>query len=327
MNLYILYWRRNLAGWCLVWWCVAGFGAKYILNKPKLTKQILFPAFFSPTGASCISVLVWAWAWVDWLPGSPLALWATLVWEGPPSSPDFSWAWSWFSSSLRCWGFTALSWPSSYLQNKCLYQTPSHSFHIKAARTRFSPTSITPPWVWQDRMVTESCLAVDLTAVPSVDVINPYCLKPSSCVRSRAFRTGMKMYWLLWNDVWTVCLICCLILTCTVIQSPSTPCICSNQSVLWVWVSTLIPLPIRPPLFMVFVGGFEHSPVWDCWRFVHISVLFISCSFGTVYESQLWGTDKTYFFHYLWKVMKNLTLWNCLNGILFIEYPIYIKNI
>uniref|UniRef100_A0A671UDK7 V-type proton ATPase proteolipid subunit n=1 Tax=Sparus aurata TaxID=8175 RepID=A0A671UDK7_SPAAU len=90
-------------------------------------------------------------------------------------------------------------------------------------------------------------LAVDLTAVPSIDVIYPYCLKPSSCVRSRAYRTGMKMYWLLWDDVWTVCLICCLILTCTVIQSPSTPsvnvvtslcCECEYQRL------SLCPLPL-----------------------------------------------------------------------------------
>lgn len=102
-------------------------------------------------------------------------------------------------------------------------------------------------------------LAVDLTAVSSVDVIYPYCLKPSSCVRSREYWTGMKTYWLLWDDVWTVCLTCCLILTCTVIQSPSTPCKCSNQSVLWVWVSTFIPLPI-PLLWLLFtVGGFVIS--------------------------------------------------------------------
>lgn len=91
-------------------------------------------------------------------------------------------------------------------------------------------------------------LAVDLTAVPSVDVIYPYCLKPSSCVRSRAYRTGMKMYWLLWDDVWTVCLICCRILTCTVIQSPSTPsvnvvtslcCECEYQRL------SLCPLPLE----------------------------------------------------------------------------------
>lgn len=30
----------------------------------------------------------------------------------------------------------------------------------------------------------------------------------------------MKMYWLLCDDVWTVCSIRCVILTCTVIQSP-----------------------------------------------------------------------------------------------------------
>lgn len=194
-------------------------------------------------GASCTSVQVWAWASAVWQPGSPLVLWVTLVWEAPPSSRGFLWAWSWSWSSLRCWGSTALLWPSSYLQNKCLHQTPSHSFHIKAARTKIFTYFHYTPWVWQDGMATEM-LAVNLKAVSSVDVIHSYCLQPSSCVRSCAYRTGMKMYWLLWNNVWTVCLICCLILTCTVIQSPSTLCKCSNQSVLWVYQRlSLCPVP------------------------------------------------------------------------------------
>ena len=126
------------------------------------------------------------------------------------------------------WGAGALRpyrGPHPIYKIKCLHQTPSHSFHIQAARTnrRFSPTSITPRGSdrmgWQQKHVGGRLL----TAVSSVDVIYPYCLKPSSCVRSFVYSTGMKMYWLLWDDVWTVCLICCLILTCTVIQSPFTP--------------------------------------------------------------------------------------------------------
>ena len=38
-------------------------------------------------------------------------------------------------------------------------KTPSHSFHIKAARTnrRFSLNFHYTPWVWQDRMASETC--------------------------------------------------------------------------------------------------------------------------------------------------------------------------
>lgn len=179
---------------------------------------------FSPTGVSCISVLVWVWAWVVWQLGSPSASWATPAWEAPPSSPGFSWAWSWSWSSPRCWGFTASSWLSSYLQNKCVHQ--HHLIHSTSKQQEqigdFHLLPLHPVGLagWDGN---RNMLAVDLTALSSVDVIHPYCLKPSSCVRSSVYRTGMKgWYWLLWDDVWTVCLICCLILTCTVFQSPST---------------------------------------------------------------------------------------------------------
>lgn len=219
---------------------------------------------FSPTGVFCISVLVWVWAWAVWRPGSPLALWATPVWEAPPSSPGFSWAWSWSWSSPRCWGFTASSWPSSYLQNnKCPHQTPSHSFHIKAARTnrRFSPTFHYTPWVWQDGMATETSW-LDSGVLSRRDL----------SILFKAIQL-CQVSWVLngHEDVLVVVGWCvdslldyffCLILTCTVIQSPATPCKCSNQSVLWVWVSTFIPLPI--PLLLVFV--------FCCWVWLSFSI-------------------------------------------------------
>lgn len=69
-------------------------------------------------GVSCTWALGWAWASVDWQPASPLASWATRVWEARLSSPGFSWAWSssWFS--LRSWVSTGSSSPSSCPQNK-----------------------------------------------------------------------------------------------------------------------------------------------------------------------------------------------------------------
>lgn len=247
-------------------------------------------------GASCTSVQVWAWVSAVWQPGSPLASWATLVWEAPPSSRGFLWAWSWSWFSLRCWGSTALSWPSSCLQNKCLHHnTISFIAHRSSKNKIFSYFHYTP-WVWQDGMATEM-LVVNSKAVSSVDVIHSYCLKPSSCVRSCAYRTGMKVYWLLWNNVWTVCLICRLILTCTVIQSPSTLCKCSNSLCCECEYQRLYPSAHSPPLFMVFVSGFEHSPFWDYWRFVHCCFIFFHVLFlGTIFELQWWGTDKIFFF-------------------------------
>lgn len=268
-----------------------------------------------PPGVSCIWVPVWVWAWAAWPPGSPSASWATRGCEAPPSSPGFSSAWSWSWSSPRCWGFTASSWPSFYLQNKCVHQTPSHSFHIKAARTnrRFSPTSIKNPLRGSDRMGwQQKHVGGQLWhPSPSVDVIYPYCLKPSSRVRSCVYRTGMKMYWLLW-DVWTVCLSCCLILTCTVTQSPSTSCKCSNQSVQWVWVSTFTPLCPIPHLLILcfYVSGFDcHSLFSDCWEVLHISVLFFHVLFGDHFWITVTKSCKVFFFffHYLWRAMKILT--------------------
>lgn len=124
--------------------------------------------------------------------------------------------------------------------------------------------------------------------------------------------------------------------TCTVIQSPPppqppppAPCICSNQSVLWVWVSTFIPpRPNHPSSIYGFL-------------LVNLNVLRSetaeeSCTlvFYLFYVLLLWDClqvtvvrnwQDLFLFHCLWKVIKVLTSWNCLNGILFIENPIYIK--
>lgn len=124
-----------------------------------------------------------------------------------------------------------------------------------------------------------------------------YCLTPSGCVRSREYWTGMKMYWLLWDDVWTVCLICCLILTCTVIQSPSPPPVnvvtslcreCEYQRL------SFCPFP--SPEFRFSFGGFDcHSLSWDCWRIMHTFIFSFSFR-GPFFLSQWRRSVNTYYF-------------------------------
>lgn len=98
-----------------------------------------------------------------------------------------------------------------------------------------------------------------VTAVSWVDVIRPYCQKPSTCVRSCAYRTGMKMYWLLCDNVWTVCSIRCVILTCTVIQSPP-HLLPVNVVVRAVSVNINIYPPSPPLLYLFIVCAFSPFP-------------------------------------------------------------------
>ena len=250
------------------------------------------------TGASCISELVWAWAWVVWQPGSPLASWATQVWGALPSSLGFSWAWSWSWSLPRSWGFTGLSWPSSYLQNKCLHQTPSHSFHSKAARTnrRFSPTSITPRGSdrmgWQQKHVGGRLDSCALSRCDLSILFKAIQLCQVSCIKNGH------------EDVlvvvgWCVDSLLDLLSDLNLYSDPESLhplCKCSNQSVLWVWVSTFIPLPTPPPwvlflLVVLIILCFETAE--ESCTLVFYFFMFFS---GTIFWSQWWGTDKTYFF-------------------------------
>ncbi len=246
--------------------------------------------------------------WAVWQQGSPLASWEMPVWEALPSSPGFSWVWSWSWSSQRCWGFTALSWPSSYLQNKCLHQTPSHSFHIKAARTnrRFSPTSITPRWSdrmgWRQKHVggrLDSCVLsrCDLSLLfKAIQLCQVLCVQKGHedvlvvvgwCVDSLLdLLSDLNLYSdpeSLHPPVNVVTSLCCK---------------CEYQR------SSLCPFPLL--WFLFFCWWFWSFLFWDCWIIVHISVLF----FHVLFWDHFWikvMRNWQHFFHYLWKVMKILT--------------------
>lgn len=139
-----------------------------------------------------------------------------------------------------------------------------------------------------------------VTVVSWVDVIRPCCQKPSTCVRSCAYRTGMKMYWLLCDNVWTVCSIRCVILNCTVIQSPpSTSCKCSSPCCEREYQRLFQSPP--PPLFIYCLCVLLHFR--DYRGIVHISVfiylhiyLFFNFFWGCSWFTVLKNLQDLFFF-------------------------------
>lgn len=83
-------------------------------------------------------------------------------------------------------------------------------------------------WLWQDGMAAETFRPS--TTSSSVDVM--YFVFAIRFCQLLCILTGHEDVVLVVDDMWTVCLMCRLILTCTVIQSPSTPCKRSDQSVI-----------------------------------------------------------------------------------------------
>lgn len=124
------------------------------------------------------------------------------------------------------------------------------------------------------------------------------------------YRSGMKMYWLLWDDVWTVCLICCLILICTVIQRPSTPvnvvtslcCECEYKC-----LPPCLP-PFLPSGFLFYVGDFDCNPLfWNCWIKWRTLVFSFRVLLGTMFESAAFNVCFFFFTIYgkIWRYWQN----------------------
>jgi len=120
-------WRVSLP--FTVWWWLCSLPARW--KSPQSTHYtgnyrltppptIQFINMCRSSGASFTWEPVWRWASLAWQPVLRSASWETPVSVAQHSSPDCSSAWSWFSSSPKCWVSTAWLWPFTCTRNKSI---------------------------------------------------------------------------------------------------------------------------------------------------------------------------------------------------------------